>query len=562
MIFEAATLARRGLLHPGPPSRVLRQLLELRRWGFGLPGELRQAAARNPGRVAVIDDDGFLTYAALLDLSQRLTAVLDVEAGDRVGLLSRNSAAMVAAMVAVASAGADPVLLNTGLSAPQLSTVARDQGLRLILHSRDFTPAGVPARCLDDLVAPPPSSGLTPPPPLAPSLRPPAPSPLASGLTPPAPSPLASGLTPPAPSPLASGLTPPARPPLASGLTPPARPGRTIVLTSGTTGLPKGAQRPTPGGFGPLASIIDRIPLRAGDSMLIAAPLFHTWGLAGLQIALALRATVVLRRRFSPADAIQAMIRERCSALIAVPVMLQGLMELPPGDQPPLSVVAVSGSALPGGLAIRFMDRYGDILYNLYGSTEASWASIATPADLRAAPGTAGRPPHGTRIAVLDPDGRPLPPGEPGRLFVGNEMLFEGYTNGAGKETRDGLLATGDLGHVDDAGRVFVDGREDDMIVSGGENVFPSEVENLLADLPGVREVAVIGVPDPTYGQRLAAYLVRRPGVSLDADAVRDHVREFRARFCVPRDVVFLDALPRNATGKVLKRELPSLPDR
>jgi acyl-CoA synthetase (AMP-forming)/AMP-acid ligase II len=165
-------------------------------------------------------------------------------------------------------------------------------------------------------------------------------------------------------------------------------------------------------------------------------------------------------------------------------------------------------------------------------------------------------------VAVLDSDGRPRPPGEPGRLFVGNEMLFEGYTNGAGKEIRDGLLATGDLGHVDAAGRVFVDGREDDMIVSGGENVFPSEVENLLADLPGVREVAVIGVPDATYGQRLAAYVVRRPGASLDADAVRNHVREFRARFCVPRDVVFLDALPRNATGKILKRELPSLPDR
>jgi acyl-CoA synthetase (AMP-forming)/AMP-acid ligase II len=335
------------------------------------------------------------------------------------------------------------------------------------------------------------------------------------------------------------------------------------VLTSGTTGTPKGARRPTPGGFGPLASIIDRIPLRAGVRMMIAAPLFHTWGLAGLQIALALRATVVLRRRFTPPDAVETLIRERCSALIAVPVMLQGLMELPARDLPRLDVVAVSGSALPGGLATRFMDRYGDVLYNLYGSTEASWASIATPADLRAAPGTAGRPPHGTRVAVLSPDGSPLPPGTPGRLFVGNEMLFEGYTDGAGKEVRDGLLATGDLGHVDADGRVFVDGREDDMIVSGGENVFPSEVENLLADLPGVREVAVIGVPDDAYGQRLAAYLVPHPGATLDADAVRDHVRAHRARFCVPRDVVLLDALPRNATGKVLKRDLPrpSLPE-
>jgi acyl-CoA synthetase (AMP-forming)/AMP-acid ligase II len=203
------------------------------------------------------------------------------------------------------------------------------------------------------------------------------------------------------------------------------------------------------------------------------------------------------------------------------------------------------------------MDRYGDVLYNLYGSTEVSLASIAIPADLRAAPSTAGRPPHGTTVAVLDEAGCPVPTGTVGRLFVGNEMVFEGYTNGTSREVRDGLLGTGDLGHVDAAGRVFVDGREDDMIVSGGENVFPSEVENLLSDFPQVREVAVIGVADAEYGRRLAAYLVLYPGEILGTEEVRDHVRRHRARFCVPRDVVFLESLPRNATGKVLTRDLP-----
>ena len=502
--FLVTTLARRGLIAPGPPVRVVRQLDQLRRWGFGLAGELRQAAARQPDRVAVIDDDGSRTYAELLDRSEKLARALEVGPGDRVGVLFRNSAAMIETLVAVTTVGADPVLLNTGLSGPQLAAVARDQGLRRIVHSADFDlgelGCGIPEQELEKLIAGAP----------------------------------------------------------AGRLTPPARPGRTIVLTSGTTGVPKGARRPTPGGFGPLASIIDRIPLRAGARLMIAAPLFHTWGFAGLQIALALQATIVLRRKFDPAAVLRTLDEQRCTGLIAVPVMLQNMMELPAdGGTPPLSVVAVSGSALPGGLATRFMDRFGDVLYNLYGSTEASWASIATPADLRAAPDTAGRPPHGTRVAVLDQSGMAVPTGQPGRLFVGNEMLFEGYTNGAAKEVRDGLLATGDVGHLDAAGRVFVDGREDDMIVSGGENIFPAEVENLLADLPEVLEVAVIGVPDKAYGQRLAAYLVLHPGSALDEEQVREHVRRFRARFCVPRDVVFLPALPRNATGKILTRDLP-----
>jgi fatty-acyl-CoA synthase len=202
------------------------------------------------------------------------------------------------------------------------------------------------------------------------------------------------------------------------------------------------------------------------------------------------------------------------------------------------------------------MNTLGDNLYNFYGSTEAAQASIATPTDLRAAPGTAGRPPRGTIVKILDHDGREVPTGTTGRIFVGNKGQFEGYTGGGNKQFIDGLMSIGDVGHFDENGRLFVEGRDDDMIISGGENVFPIEIENLLADHEAIREVAVIGVPDQEFGQRLRAFVVVRPGQTLTADDVKSYVKQHLARYKVPRDVEFLDEIPRNPTGKVLKRVL------
>ena len=529
-LYTAAVLARRGLLTPGLPHRVAGQFNALRVWGYGLGGELRSAAARDPNAVAIVDETrGMLTYRQLLRRAERLglalRGVAGVGPGDRVGLMCRNHAGMVEGMLAASLLGADTVLINTGLSGQQLATTVEELRMRVLIHDREF----------DEQVATVPMRGLSP---RRPRPRGGRPEVVVERLD----------------EYRVAELIRTAPP---GELRPPAEEGRTIVLTSGTTGKPKGAWRPTPPGLSPLASILGRIPLRVRARVLIAAPLFHTWGYAALQVALALRARIVLHRRFDPVAAVQAIRRHRCEVLFAVPVMVQRLLDVrASGLMPSLRVVAVSGSALVGGLATRFMDAYGDVLYNLYGSTEASWVSIATPADLRRAPGTAGRPPRGTRVAILDRDGRALPPGQVGRIFVGNDMLFEGYTSGQVLPMQDGLLSTGDLGHVDD-GLLFVDGREDDMIVSGGENVFPSEVEDLLARLPQVREVAVVGVDDPEFGQRLAAYLSLHPGEQLDADAVRGYVRHYLARFCVPRDVYYVPSLPRNATGKVVARELP-----
>ena len=269
--------------------------------------------------------------------------------------------------------------------------------------------------------------------------------------------------------------------------------------------------------------------------------------------------TMVLRRKFDPQNVLETVEREEIDSVPMVPVMLSRIMDLDDEerrahDTSSLRTVPVSGSALSGDLANRFMDEFGDVVYNLYGSTEVAWVAIAGPKDLREAPGTAGRPPSGTELAILGDDDRPVRTGETGRIFVKNSMLFEGYTGGGGKDMVDGMMATGDVGHLDEKGRLFVEGRDDDMIVSGGENVFPQEVEETLAKHDKVAEAAVIGVEDEKWGQALKAFVVTRG--SVDEKTLNSHVKSNLAGYNVPRDVVFVDELPRNAAGKVLKKDL------
>jgi fatty-acyl-CoA synthase len=335
-----------------------------------------------------------------------------------------------------------------------------------------------------------------------------------------------------------------------------------VLLTSGTTGTPKGAPRDMalslalPGGY------LSKIPLRSGRTVVLAAPAFHAWGLLSSMLSLGLGNTLVVARRATPEWTLDALEKHRADALVTVPILLsrfleQGEDEIRARDLSALRVIAVSGSALPVDLANRTMNLLGDVLYNLYGSTEVAYATIATPADMRAAPGTVGRPPLGTTIKLLDENGNEVPQGQSGRIFVGSTMQFEGYTGGGSKEVVAGLMSTGDVGHVDEAGRLFVDGRDDDMIVSGGENVFPAEVEELLASYRGVQEAAVIGVDDKDYGKRLRAYVVLAGRAKVSEQELKDHVKSNLARYKVPREIVFIDEMPRNPAGKVVKRNLP-----
>ena len=347
----------------------------------------------------------------------------------------------------------------------------------------------------------------------------------------------------------------------------PPKPGdasRVVMLTSGTTGTPKGAPRQQPRSLAVLGAILSKVPFRGGESTYVAPPMFHALGFMQSILALGLGSTVVTQRRFNPSEAAVSMAAHGCTALVVVPVQLARILalgdELGSHDLSRLRIVFVAGSQLEADLATRALDAFGPSIYNLYGSTEVAWATIATPGDLRAAPGCAGRPPFGTRVRLLGDDGHWIEGADvSGRIFVGNVLPFEGYTGGGTKEVVDGLMSTGDVGHFDAAGRLFVDGRDDEMIVSGGENVFPREVEELLGSHEAIEEAAALGVPDEDFGQRLRAYVALRPGHELSEREVQDYVKANLARYKVPREVVFVDELPRNPSGKVLKRELAEI---
>jgi acyl-CoA synthetase (AMP-forming)/AMP-acid ligase II len=519
------TLLGTGMIAPTRPDRAVRAARALRRWGPTPAAAYTGSAARYPDRAAVVDERGTLTFGEVHRRTNALARALQAEGlreGDGVAIMCRNHRGFIDATVACSKVGANALYLNTAFAGPQIADVVRREDPKALIYDEEFAdlvsegcegrkcfvawrePGEAPsARLLDELIGGADDAELEPP----------------------------------------------------------EEKGRVVILTSGTTGTPKGAARKQPESLDPAAALFSKIPLKARETTMIAAPMFHSWGFAHFTLGLPLASTLVLRRRFDPEDTLRAVAQHRASALAVVPVMLQRILELPKEtiaryDTHALKVIAISGSALPGELATRAMDVFGDVVYNLYGSTEVAWATIATPADLRAAPGTAGRPPLGTVVKLLDADGHEVKPGEGGRIFVANELVFDGYTGGGGKEIVRGLMSTGDVGHFDTGGRLFVDGRDDEMIVSGGENVFPREVEDLLADNGQIEEAAVIGVDDAEWGQRLKAFVVKREGADLSEETVKAYVKENLARYKVPREVVFLDELPRNATGKVLKREL------
>jgi acyl-CoA synthetase (AMP-forming)/AMP-acid ligase II len=521
--FEVRVLREAGVLGLHRPDKSVKVVSAFLRWGASPALGITTAAIHYPHETYIVDELGSLTFERVHRRSNALAhsfAEMGIGYGDGVGIMCRNHRGFIEATLACAKLGASALYLNTMFAGPQLAEVTRREGPKALVYDEEFAGLleGVDesvARVvgwsdgesdevtLEQLIAAGDESDLKPP---------------------------------------------------------PDKP-RFVILTSGTTGTPKGAQRSSPDGLLMIAAIIDKIPYRSRETMMIAAPLFHSWGFFHFIISLPTASTIVLRRRFDPEQTLLAVRETRAQVLAVVPVMVQRILQLPEEtlakyELSSLRITSISGSALPGELAIDWMDHFGDSAYNLYGSTEVSWATVATPQELRAAPGTAGRPPRGTMVRLYDENGLEVPQGEVGRIFVGSEMAFEGYTGGGGKEVIDGLLSTGDVGRLDSEGHLFVDGRDDEMIVSGGENVFPREVEDLLADHPAIAEAAVIGVEDDEFGQRLKAFVVVAAEAEVSEEDLRAHVKENLASYKTPREVEFLEELPRNATGKILKREL------
>ncbi len=515
-VSAAYALGRTGIFRPMRPLEYLRMAQLTLQWGPGLATASAIAALRAPHRKAVADDIGSLSWQKVdgeANAVAHALARLGVGPGRTVGLMCRNNRYFLEATLAVSKLGADLVLLNTDFGPHQLGEVLKRERVGVAVFGDEFAPTFSMAGF--------------------------------------------EGCSVPETQIREASITEDRGSPK-----PPQRPGRIVIMTSATTGLPKGAQRAT---LTPpvdmVVSAFSQLPLRAWEPVIVAPPLFHILGFGFMGFALGLQGTLVVRSRFDPETLLADVADHRATTLVAVPVMLQRILGLPEKtrrqyDTSSLRVIVCSGSRLGAELARSVMDAFGEILYNFYGSTETGWATVAGPSDLRLAPGTVGRPPRGTQVAILDDEGVPVAKGASGRIFVGSGMTFEGYTGGGSKEVIAGLMSTGDTGYVDEAGRLFVEGRDDEMIVSGGENVFPGEVEELLRGHDAVVDAAVVGIDDEEMGQRLAAFVVSTPESPLSTDEVREYVRSRLSRFKVPRHVEFVDEIPRNSMGKVFRRGL------
>lgn len=344
-----------------------------------------------------------------------------------------------------------------------------------------------------------------------------------------------------------------------------SRGGGIIIYTSGTTGHPKGAARDmTQTSLEPIGDLMARMGMTHDDRQLVVCPLYHSAAPAFASMSLALGGTVVLQDRFDPERVLDTIQRESITGAFMVPTMLARLADLDESirrkyDLSSLRWILSGAAPLPSSTARRFQESFGRVLWNFYGSTETGLVTMAGPDDHEARPGTVGTVLRGNEVRVVDEEGYEVPVGEVGELYVRNEMLISGYHRDRESTRRamaDGFFSVGDMARVDEDRFYYIESRKHDMVISGGVNIYPREVENHLEAHPDIEEAAVVGIADAEWGESLRAFVVRRPGSSLSEQQVISFCRHGLADFKRPRSVVFLDTLPRTPTGKILKRDL------
>ncbi|MDT5277224.1 MAG: fatty-acyl-CoA synthase [Mycobacterium sp.] len=518
-----------GAFRLEPPLNYAAMAADIRKWGeIGMLPSFN--ARRTPNRAAIIDDEGTLTYKELDEAANAVAHGLlakGVRGGDGVAILARNHRWFAIAEFGCARVGARIILLNSSFSGPQIKEVSEREDAKLLIYDDEYAK--------DVSKADPPLGKLR-----------------ALGFTPDSDESSDSDDETLANLVAANSKSPAPKASKRSSI---------IILTSGTTGTPKGANRSTPPSLAPIGGILSHVPFKANEVTSLPAPMFHALGFLHATIGMFLGSTLVLHNKFKPAGVLEDIEKHKVTAVVVVPVMLSRMLDaLEKADGKPdlssLRIIFVSGSALGADVAERTLKDFGPVIYNMYGSTEIAFATIAEPKHLKHNSSTAGPVVKGVKVKIYDDNGKELPQGEVGRIFVGTTFPFEGYTGGGGKQIIDGLLSSGDVGYFDEHGLLFISGRDDEMIVSGGENVFPAEIEDLISGHPDVVEATALGVEDKEWGHRLRAFVVKKQNADLDEDTVKHYVRDHLAKYKVPREVIFLDELPRNPTGKILKREL------
>lgn len=496
-----------------------------------------EIARAHPKRVAVVGPDGAeTTYGALYERVNRLSRGLrafGLRPGDVVAVLQPNGTDFLAVQLATAQLGLYLTAINWHLTADEIAYILTDSDARLFLASARFADA---ARAAATAAGLPPDRCFG--------------VPEVAGFRP---------LTE-----LVAGQ--PADPP-ADRLA-----GRPMLYTSGTTGRPKGV-RPRLPGCESEADLARRLPtvvaqygLTPGDGVhLVVSPLYHSAPARHAGWALHLGHLVVVMDRFTPEGALELIQRYRVTDSFMVPIMFQRLLALPEEtrkayDTGSLRQVFHAGAPCPVETKRRMLEWWGPVLYEFYSSTEGG-GTFVRPEEWLARPGTVGRAWLGAQVRILDDDGRELPPGKPGTVYLRNGDGFEYHKDPAKTAAayRGDFFTVGDVGYLDEDGYLYLLDRRTDLIISGGVNIYPAEVEGVLQQHPAVGDVVVVGLPDPEWGQRVTAVVEPAAGVALGAELAAEltaFCRERLAGYKCPREVRFAERLPRTPTGKLSRAHI------